>query len=420
MTHNKHTPTFVDLCAGCGGLSLGLLNAGWRGLLAVEKNTDAFATLSFNLLSSRSPHFSWPAWLPKSAHSLEDLSDKYSSNLKSLRKQVDLLAGGPPCQGFSTVGRRRAHDPRNQVFRHYLKIVEFLQPKMVLMENVRGILCPFKGKDAPKSENGKPLAYAEIIKDALKNDYEVWSDIVHAKDYGVPQIRPRFILVGIRKDLARLITPDLNPFLILAGKREQFLAEKGLGNTHTSVRQALSDLCKHGNRQSDCLEMPRFKQGSYGKQTAAYQRLLHGEMNGAVADSHRFARHKPATVEKFSWFQEHCTPGRKIEQAERGIHANKKHTVYILDPHQPAPTVTTLPDDMIHYSEPRILTVREMARLQSFPDWFEFKGKYTTGGDRRIKECPRYTQVGNAVPPLLAEILGVTLMSVLEKLENNK
>ena len=72
--------------------------------------------------------------------------------------------------------------------------------------------------------------------------------------------------------------------------------------------------------------------------------------------------------------------------------------------------MTTLPDDMIHYAEPRILTVREMARLQSFPDWFQFKGKYTTGGDRRTKECPRYTQVGNAVPPLLAEAIGRALL----------
>ena len=120
---------------------------------------------------------------------------------------------------------------------------------------------------------------------------------------------------------------------------------------------------------------------------------MHGDMNGAIADSHRFAKHRPTTVEKFDWFIKRCVPGRKIEQEERGKYANKKHTVYVLDQNQPAPTVTTLPDDMIHYAEPRILTVREMARLQSFPDWFQFKGKYTTGGDRRTKECPRYTQV---------------------------
>lgn len=81
--------------------------------------------------------------------------------------------------------------------------------------------------------------------------------------------------------------------------------------------------------------------------------------------------------------------------------------------YDPAPTITTLPDDILHYCDPRILTVREYARLQSFPDWFVFKGKYTTGGDRRTKECPRYTQVGNAVPPLLALAIARALRDVL-------
>jgi DNA (cytosine-5)-methyltransferase 1 len=87
-----------------------------------------------------------------------------------------------------------------------------------------------------------------------------------------------------------------------------------------------------------------------------------------------------------------------------------------LDGAKPSHTLTTLPDDLLHYSEPRILTVRELARLQSFPDWFEFRGKYTTGGKRRRHECPRYTQVGNAVPPLVAQALGNVLMETLETL----
>src|SRR3546814_425596 len=82
-----------------------------------------------------------------------------------------------------------------------------------------------------------------------------------------------------------------------------------------------------------------------------------------------------------------------------------------------APTITTLPDDVLHYSEPRILTVRESARLQSFPDWFQFKGKFTTGGDRRTRECPRYTQVGNAVPPHLARAIGTAISRALDEIE---
>ena len=141
---------------------------------------------------------------------------------------------------------------------------------------------------------------------------------------------------------------------------------------------------------------------------------MHGNLNGALADSHRFARHGKEIVAAFSYYLATCPRGKKLDSSDRGRFANKKHTVYISDPEKPSPTVTTLPDDMVHFSEPRILTVREMARLQSFPDWFEFKGKYTTGGDRRTKECPRYTQVGNAVPPLLAQALGATLLKLIK------
>jgi DNA (cytosine-5)-methyltransferase 1 len=94
----------------------------------------------------------------------------------------------------------------------------------------------------------------------------------------------------------------------------------------------------------------------------------------------------------------------------------RKHRIFPMAAHDPAPTITTLPDDILHYSEPRILTVRESARLQSFPDWFAFRGKFTTGGDRRTKECPRYTQVGNAVPPLLARALGTAISAMLTEL----
>ena len=186
---------------------------------------------------------------------------------------------------------------------------------------------------------------------------------------------------------------------------------KRLGSAPTTVQEALSDLRRKAGGLEDCRETPRFKQGTYGEQSSDYQRLMHGQLNGGLlADSHRFANHRKETKEAFHYYQAQGKRGKKLEQAERGKYANKKHTVYVLHPEQPAPTVTTLPDDMIHYSEARILTVREMARLQSFPDDFEFKGKYTTGGDRRTKECPRYTQVGNAVPPLLAEAIGSALI----------
>jgi DNA (cytosine-5)-methyltransferase 1 len=111
-----------------------------------------------------------------------------------------------------------------------------------------------------------------------------------------------------------------------------------------------------------------------------------------------------------------------LREVPRGVRMNEehrdrfgllKHRIFPMAEGDPAPTMTTLPDDVLHYRDPRILTVRETARIQSFPDWFSFKGKYTTGGDRRTKECPRYTQVGNAVPPLLALAIGRALAATL-------
>lgn len=411
---------FIDLCAGCGGLSLGLVNAGWTGLFAVEKDKHAFSTLSFNLLKPEDRAFDWPEWLPARAMSLETLLRKHKRNLAQLRGAVDLLAGGPPCQGFSTAGRRVATDPRNKLFNYYLKLVKLIQPRAVLMENVSGILFPFDEEKNERAEK-EPRTYADLIRKSLEErlGYKVSYGIVHSKDYGVPQTRPRFILIGIRKDAAgELNALDLE--VLLKAHRVDFLEKKKLGVEAVTVKQAISDLRTPARRLKECIDSPGFKQGAYGKQESAYQQLMHGAMNGALADSHRLVNHRSETVEKFEWFHEHCRKGRMLRPEHRGKYANSKHSFYILSPAAPAPTLTTLPDDILHYCEPRVLTVREMARLQSFPDWFEFKGKYTTGGDKRVKECPRYTQVGNAVPPLLAEMLGQVIEKVFTDIGDAK
>jgi DNA (cytosine-5)-methyltransferase 1 len=126
----------------------------------------------------------------------------------------------------------------------------------------------------------------------------------------------------------------------------------------------------------------------------------------------RIARHRDTTVAKFKHIQQVCRPGLGLTKEQKEEIGMKKQVISVLDPAQPSRTLTTLPDDLLHYSEPRILTVRENARIQSFPDDFKFQGKYTTGGMRRTQECPRYTQVGNAVPPLMAEALGTLIFSI--------
>ena len=143
-----------------------------------------------------------------------------------------------------------------------------------------------------------------------------------------------------------------------------------------------------------------------------YQRLMRQGSDGQPTDR-RVARHRPATVERFQKILATCPPGICLRPADRERLGIGKRSTTPLDGCMPAPTITTLPDDLIHYSEPRTMSVREHARLQSFPDWFSFHGPYTAGGLRRRDACPRYTQVGNAVPPLLAEALGETLVGLL-------
>jgi DNA (cytosine-5)-methyltransferase 1 len=133
-------------------------------------------------------------------------------------------------------------------------------------------------------------------------------------------------------------------------------------------------------------------------------------------NSIRLANHKPSTVEKFLTIQGLGVRGYKAAAGINALLGTNKHRVHWLNPGKPAPTITTLPDDFVHYSEPRILSVRECARLQSFPDWFEFQGKYTTGGERRKRECPRFSQVGNAVPPRLAKFIGMYLSEAMNQI----
>jgi DNA (cytosine-5)-methyltransferase 1 len=145
-----------------------------------------------------------------------------------------------------------------------------------------------------------------------------------------------------------------------------------------------------------------------------FQRFLRGVIEGRYTpDSHRFIHHTTRAEMVFTRLLASAHRNRRIAGIERKVFGLRKRSVTVLSPDEPAPTVTTIPDDFIHYSEPRVMTVRECARLQTFPEWVEFRGPYTTGGMRRKSEVPRYTQVGNAVPPLFAEQLGRAMREVL-------
>jgi DNA (cytosine-5)-methyltransferase 1 len=431
MTHvgEKHEASmagtsgkFIDLFAGCGGLSLGLMQAGWNGMFAVERDAIAFETLKFNLVDNDGscPHkYEWPSWLEKGPIEISHFIKEHGKELSNFKGKVDLLAGGPPCQGFSMAGRRKSNDPRNGLFKHYVEIVKVLEPSFLLLENVKGISVAFRKPAQGGEENGQATKpFSERIKGDLENaGYQVFTKLIRAVDVGVPQFRPRYIMLAIRRDLL-LAKLNFDPFHDFENRRREFLEAKGLPvGRPVTVRQAISDLEINGSKLIECIDSSGFKQIKYAHPRTTYQRLLHGNLNGTAPNSLRLANHREDTKKRFKQIISTCRQGVQMSATDRERFGLKKHCLVPLDGDQPSHTLTTLPDDFIHYSEPRIMTVREYARLQSFPDWYEFRGKYTTGGERRLKECPRYTQAGNAVPPFLAEFVGDLIRRLACELE---
>lgn len=397
---------YIDLFAGCGGLSLGLHNAGWKGLFAIEKSPDAFKTLKHNLIDNKK-HFSWCDWLPQTNLEINDVIKNYKPQLTALRGKVDLVAGGPPCQGFSIAGRRNESDDRNKLIKSYISFIKLVQPKIIFFENVKGFTQEFK----TNKEKGKQ--YSNYVETTLKRaGYRVKGELVNFGDFGIPQKRTRFILVGVRNDISTSNKQIANSFFkkIEANKNE-FLNNKNL-SVETKLQDAISDLLKqNGTVQSP--DTTSFQAGIYSKANSPYQILLRKGVENKIADSHRFPKHRPDIIEKFDVILNTCRKNKDIDASTRERFNIKKHTIIPLDKNDKCPTITTLPDDYIHYSEPRILTVREYARIQSFPDWYQFKGRYTTGGKRRTHEVPRYTQIGNSIPPLFGEQSGLVLKQLI-------
>lgn len=398
--------TVIDLFAGCGGLSLGLYLAGWQGLFAIEKNAFAFETLKHNLIDNKK-HFAWPDWLPQTHHDINEVLNNYAEQLKNLRGTVDLVAGGPPCQGFSMAGQRIEDDIRNQLVFSYIRFIDYVRPKIILFENVKGFTYAF---DKKKNSDAEPYSQ-KVIRELKKLNYNVKDFVIDFSKYGVPQRRKRFILVGIQNTLG---TPDNFEELLMAN-RDKFLQKKGLLDSIT-IKEAISDLLQ-ANGEYPTPDRKGFMSGLYGNdELTPYEILMRGDYptTHTVPDSHSFAHH---TEEKRACYKrllkEYPTRGKRIDGKARepwGIH---QRGLTVLNPDDISPTITGLPDDYLHYQEPRVMTVRECARIQSFPDWYEIKKKYTTGGKMRKLEVPRYSQIGNAIPPLFAEQAGKILMAYL-------
>jgi DNA (cytosine-5)-methyltransferase 1 len=387
----------ADIFAGCGGISLGLYNSGWKGLFAVEKDKMAFETLQHNLVK-KVEHFDWPTWLPQQEHNIYTFLKRYKGNLKKLEGKIDLVAGGPPCQGFSHAGKRDGKDKRNRLVYAYTQFISYVQPRLLFFENVKGITSNFENVEGKT----RTRVYSEYIKKKLKDlGYEPWGEMIDFSKFGVPQNRKRFILVAVKDGDPKTFFEKMNK------KKSAFLERKDL-KSEATMRDAISDL-ERAHGEIDSPEFKHFKEGLYGPTRGKYQKWMRKGYDKERPDSHRFARHYPQTEDRFNWILENCPRNRTISDEVKEKFSLRKRCVIPLDGEKPCLTLTTLPDDYIHYSEPRILTVREYARVQSFNDGYEIKGKYTTGGERRVMEAPRYTQIGNAVPPLFMELAGDVL-----------
>ncbi|MCL1820394.1 MAG: DNA cytosine methyltransferase [Oscillospiraceae bacterium] len=402
--------TYIDFFSGCGGLSLGLGFASWKGIFAIEKDPMAYSTFYHNLVANDAPyrHYKdWPNWLSKDAHSIEDVLED-STTLKHIEKykgHVTLIAGGPPCQGFSVAGARNGNDPRNFLVFKQVQAIGLLRPIYGIIENVGG----FERKFVNSPIDGMSISVAEdAIKEMKQLGYNVGKVTINAADYGVPQIRKRIILFAISKDFAGSLSAEalLHDALNVVGK-EQRTALRLSTDRYVNVGEAISDLA--GDSQVDDPEFHGYKTCEYLPVQSTYQELMRKNISPQIIPNcHRFNNHSNKTIELYKKALKTQPVGRLSKEFlyENGCHSNKR---FVLDISKPSSTLTTAPEELIHYKHARVVTLREMARLQSFPDDFAFYGRYTLNGPARGIDVPRNAQIGNAIPPLVGRALGMAL-----------
>ncbi len=359
-------PTAIDLFAGAGGMTEGLHQAGFQTVLANEYDEMAGLTLHTN-------HPDVPL-LIKDVKSLT--AEEVLEHTGLTVGELSLISGGPPCQGFSLAGPRFDGDLRNQMFKEFVRLVDGLRPQVFLFENVSGIL----------SMSGGSVLRA-IISEFTDIGYQCEYKLLSAADYGVPQARPRFILIGVREgDVIGFPSPTHGQNML---NRDLFSSEL---LPHLTVWDALSDLpvIQQGEGAE---EMPHI-----GVYQNVYQMARRGQRKPGQIFNHRATRHSEVIVQRYAAIPE----GGDNSQVPDALRT-KKINVFKLDSLKPSRTVTcNHRTDLLHPKVPRGTTVREAARLQSFDDDYQFFGNLT----RKAKWVTQDDQVGNAVPPLLAKAIG--------------
>ncbi|WP_026698577.1 DNA cytosine methyltransferase [Alkalicoccus chagannorensis] len=451
-------PYAIDLFSGAGGMSEGLLQAGFHILFSSDINMEVEKTYKnrhheLGLIQGENTHFERADISALSGkiiyNKIRNLSIFQNSNIPD----IDAIFGGPPCQGFSLAGRREKTDPRNVLFAEYVRVIADIEPKYVVMENVEGFLNTrldnfhgLMGENYPENS-----LVSDILTAELESIGYVVSDlnILNASQFGVPQRRRRAIFIAHKEN----VSPPLFP--------EEYQPQ-------ISVGEAISDLSDH---TPSLIPNSSYQKESREGRTPTVTTTTQGKLefktplkNFTSVFNHEISKHSMEVKERFSLFQEgesnidvrsrirstgiknaikkypylfwaiynNQSLYRSTDELNRAL-ANgnlddsifekllsKKNNRYRLDSNNIAPTVMTLPDDYIVPYNNRIPTVRELARLQSFDDSFEFLGKRTTGGPRRKVEVPQYSQVGNAVPPLLAKAIANEIKNAIKKTSLSK
>lgn len=333
--------SFIDLFSGAGGLLRGFVDAGLTPEFSLEVWGPAIATHHHNY-----PDI--PIWT-------KDIRDVSNQELQPFKGKVDVIIGGPPCQGFSTIGKRLVKDPRNELVFEFIRFVNVIQPKMFLMENVRGLLS---------ANNGK-------VKDAITEEfkaigYNVIYDTICAADYGVPQLRQRVFFIGVRKDL---------------GVIPCFPEKTHTKDEYVNVGDAIMDLVGKENQFSNHVPM---KHNEIVKKRISI--IKEGE---GIPDE---------------GLPEEVSKGSRSDYSNNTI-KNFSHIYRRLSRYKPSTTMVPGHNAFpLHPTEDRSLTVREAARLQTFPDDVVFLGT-------RQEQC---IQVGNAVPIRLSYHMAKHILSLIE------